>query len=82
MIRREVLIEEDVVLERCIVMDHCVIRCGARLRNTIVDRYNTIAAGTRIGYEPAADRARYHLTEGGVAVIPIAPVRPEANLYE
>ena len=82
MIRREVLIEDDVVLDRCIVMDHCVVRRGARLRNTIVDRYNTIPAGTRIGYESGADRERYYVSEGGVAVIPIAPVRPEANLYE
>ena len=81
-IRREVLIEDDVVLDRCIVMDHCVVRRGVRLRNTIVDRYNTIPAGTRIGYESGADRERYYVSEGGVAVIPIAPVRPEANLYE
>ena len=58
-IRREVLIEDDVVLDRCVVMDHCVIRRGARLRNTIVDRYNTIASGVRIGYEPEADRTHY-----------------------
>ena len=81
-IRREVLIEDDVVLDRCIVMDYCAIRRGTRLRNTIVDRYNTLAPGTRIGYEPAADRARYHVTEGGVVVVPMAPVRPDANLYE
>jgi glucose-1-phosphate adenylyltransferase len=81
-IRREVLIEDDVVLDRCIVMDYCAIRRGSRLRNTIVDRYNTLAPGTRIGYEPAADWARYHVTEGGVVVVPMAPVRPDANLYE
>ncbi len=81
-IRREVLIEDDVVLERCVVMDHCVIRRGARLRNTIVDRYNTIAPGTRIGYEPDADAQRYHVTEGGVVVVPMAPVRQDTNLYE
>jgi glucose-1-phosphate adenylyltransferase len=81
-VRREVLIEDDVQLERCVIMDHCVIRRGARLRNAIVDRYNTIAPGTRIGYEPAADRRRYHVTGGGVTVVPMAPVRPDANLYE
>ena len=81
-IRREVLIEDDVVLDRCVVMDYCVIRRGARLRNAIVDRYNTIASGVRIGYEPEADRARYHVTEGGVAVVPMGAVRPDAKLYE
>jgi glucose-1-phosphate adenylyltransferase len=81
-VRREVLIEDDVVLDRCVVMDHCVIRRGARLRNTIVDRYNTIPAGARIGYESDEDRRRYHVSEGGVAVVPMAPVRPDAHLYE
>jgi glucose-1-phosphate adenylyltransferase len=81
-IRREVLVEDDVVLERCIVMDHCAIRRGARLRNTIVDRYNTIGPGARIGYESQADRGRYHVTENGVVVVPMAPVRPDANRYE
>ena len=81
-IRREVLIEDDVVLDRCVVMDHCVVRRGARLRNAIVDRYNTIAAGVRIGYEPDADRARYHVTEAGVTVVPMGAVRADAKLYE
>jgi glucose-1-phosphate adenylyltransferase len=81
-IRREVLIEEDVVLEQCVIMDYCAIRRGARLRRAIVDRYNTIGPGERIGFEPDADRARCHLTPEGVAVVPMAPVRPNANLYE
>ncbi len=81
-IRREVLIEEDVVLDRSIVMDYCVIRRGARLRNTIVDRYNAIAPGMRIGYEPDNDQARYHVTDAGVVVVPMGPVRPDAKLYE
>ena len=81
-IRREVLIEEDVVLEDCVIMDHCEIRRGARLRRTIVDRYNTIGPGERIGYEPEDDRARYAVTESGIVVVPMAPVRPNANLYE
>jgi glucose-1-phosphate adenylyltransferase len=81
-VRREVVIEDDVVLERCVVMDHCVIRRGARLRNTIVDRYNTIAPGARIGYEADADAKRYHVSEGGVVVVPMAPVRQDTHLYE
>jgi glucose-1-phosphate adenylyltransferase len=63
-------------------MDHCVIRRGARLRNTIVDRYNTIAPGARIGYEADADAKRYHVSEGGVVVVPMAPVRQDTHLYE
>lgn len=69
-IRREVIIEEGVGLEDCIIMDYTIIRKGARLRRVIVDRYNTIAAGTQIGYDPDADRARYHVSESGLVVVP------------
>ncbi|ARU31295.1 glucose-1-phosphate adenylyltransferase [Sulfuriferula sp. AH1] len=69
-VRREVIIEEDVELEDCIIMDYTIIRKGARLRRVIVDRFNTIPAGTQIGYDLEADRARYHISEAGVVVVP------------
>ncbi|HSD52919.1 MAG TPA: sugar phosphate nucleotidyltransferase, partial [Burkholderiales bacterium] len=81
-IRREVVIEEDVVLEDCVIMDHCSILRGARLRRTIVDRYNCIDAAARIGFDPEADRARYHVTDAGVVVVPMGPIHAHANLYE
>lgn len=69
-IRREAVIEEDVVLEDCIVMDYVRIGRGARLRNVIVDRHNIIERGDRIGYDADNDRRRFHVSEGGVTVIP------------
>jgi len=69
-IRREVMIEEDVELEDCIIMDYTIIRKGARLRRVIVDRHNIIAADTQIGYDRDADRARYHVSESGLVVVP------------
>ncbi|MBI3140299.1 MAG: glucose-1-phosphate adenylyltransferase [Rhodocyclales bacterium] len=69
-IRREVLIERDVEIEDSIVMDFAIIRRGVRLRRVIVDRYNEIAAGGRIGFDPDADRQRYPVTGSGVTVIP------------
>ena len=81
-IRREVMIAEDVVLEDCVIMDHCSIARGARLRRTIVDRYNCIGPGTRIGFDREADRARYHVTDSGVVVVPMGQVPAHANLYE
>jgi glucose-1-phosphate adenylyltransferase len=47
-----------------------VIGAGAQLRNTIVDQDNVIPAGERIGHDLAADRARFHVSEGGIVVIP------------
>lgn len=69
-IRREVMIEEDVHIENCIIMDHVVIRRGARLRRAIIDRFNEVPAGARIGYDVVADRqAGFHVTESGIAVM-------------
>jgi glucose-1-phosphate adenylyltransferase len=63
-------------------MDYCVIRRGARVRRAIVDRYNVIGPGERLGYDRDADRARHHVTESGVVVVPMAEVRPDTNIYE
>lgn len=69
-IHREVIIEEDAELVDCIIMDYVLIRRGARLRRVIVDRYNTIDAGAVIGWDQESDRAQYHVTPGGITVIP------------
>lgn len=69
-IRREAVIEEDVVLEDCIIMDYVRIGCGAQLRRVIVDRHNLIEAGDRIGFDEEADRQRFHVSPGGVTVLP------------
>jgi len=81
-IRREVTIEEDVVVEDCVIMDYCVIRRGARLRRAIVDRYNVVEAGARIGHDLEADRLRYTVTESGIVVLPIAPITKRAERYD
>jgi len=81
-VRREVLLEEDVIVEDSIVMDYCVLQRGARVRRAIIDRYNIIGPGERIGYDADADRARYTVTDSGIVVVPIAPVRGDTNLYE
>ncbi|MER2545200.1 MAG: glucose-1-phosphate adenylyltransferase [Candidatus Accumulibacter phosphatis] len=69
-VRREVFMEEDVELDECIIMDYAVLRKGARLRRTIVDRYNTIEAGDRLGYDADADRRRFTVTDSGIVVVP------------
>jgi len=81
-VRREVMIEDDVELDDCIIMDYCVIRRGARLRRVIVDRYNEIAAGERIGFDAVADRKRFTVSPGGIVVLPLAPARSAASVYQ
>ncbi len=73
-IRREAVIEADVVLENCVVMDYVRVCRGAHLRNVIVDRHNIIEAGDRIGLDAVKDRQRFHVSEGGVTVIPMGRV--------
>jgi glucose-1-phosphate adenylyltransferase len=73
-VRREVVIEPDVVLEDCVIMDYVRVERGARLRRVIVDRYNTIPAGSVIGHDRAEDSARYAVSESGVVVVPMGKV--------
>ncbi|MBK8120942.1 MAG: glucose-1-phosphate adenylyltransferase [Sulfuritalea sp.] len=80
-LRREVVVEEDVEIEDCFIMDYCVIRRGARLKNVIVDSYNIIDANSRIGFDAAADAARYTVSEGGVVVVPKGPDLPDVVRY-
>jgi glucose-1-phosphate adenylyltransferase len=69
-VRHEVLLERDVELDECIIMDSVHIRRGARLRRVIVDRYNSIAAKTSIGFDPERDRRHYHVSDSGIVVVP------------
>ncbi len=76
-IRREVLLDEDVELEDCIVMDYVHIGRGSRLKRVIVDRFNSIESGATIGYDRDRDRARYHVTESGIVVVPRGKLGPD-----
>lgn len=71
-LRRDVAIEDDVVVEDSIIMDHTILRKGCRLRRVIVDKFNTLAEGERIGFDPDADRLHCacHRDPSGIAVIP------------
>ncbi len=80
-LRREIIVEEDVEIDDCVIMDYTVIRRGSRLKRVIIDRYNEIAANSRIGFDVAADRARFHVTEGGVVVVPKGPEVPDVTRY-
>ena len=80
-IRAETVIGRDVVIEDSIVLDSCTIGDGARIRRAIIDRHNTIAAGERIGYERDQDAARYAVTESGITVVPLAPLKQRRHRF-
>ena len=74
-LRREVLVEPGAQIEDCIIMDYVRIGRGAKLRRVIVDRHNVIPPGAEIGFDLARDREKYHVTEGGLVVLPLGDVR-------
>jgi glucose-1-phosphate adenylyltransferase len=65
-------------VEESIVFNHVNIGRRCRIRRAIIDRHVTLPEGTKIGYDREADRARYHVSEGGVVVV----VRPESMIEE
>lgn len=81
-IRREVSIGDGAVVEDSIIMDYCVIAEGAHIRRAIIDRHNIIGANDRIGFDRAADAARFHVTESGLVVVPMAEIMSRADAYE
>lgn len=74
-LRREVMVEPGAQIEDCIIMDYVRIGRGAKLRHVIVDRHNVIPPGAEIGFDPERDREKYHVTEGGLVVVPLGDVR-------
>ncbi len=57
-------VRESILLENVEIGRNC------RIRKAIIDKDVYVPAGTTIGYDPAADRERFHVSEGGVVVIP------------
>lgn len=57
-------------VEDCIIFENVNIGRHCRIRRAIIDKHVDIPAGTVIGYDPEADRRRFHVTETGIVVIP------------
>lgn len=66
-------------IEECIIMDHVVLKKGSRLRRAIVDKFNVVPEGDRIGFGPDQDRTSCpcHRDPHGVTVVPKAERAPE-----
>lgn len=65
-----VRVMDRAIVDSSILCDGVLVGEGSHLRNCIVDKDVQIPANTRIGFEPAADRERFTLSEKGVVVIP------------
>jgi len=71
-LHRGVVIEEGAELNECIVMDSARIKRGARLHRVIVGAHNTIEPNVRVGYYHEKDAKQFHISEGGIVIIPDA----------
>jgi glucose-1-phosphate adenylyltransferase len=69
-IGRGVRIERGAQLEECIILDDVQIGSHARLRRVIADRRSMVPPHSRIGYDPAYDRARFQYATSGLVVLP------------
>jgi len=72
---RGVRVMRGAVVEESIIMDRTVVSEETVLRRTIVDRFNVVPPGTRIGEDAEADRLRYHVDPSGLVVLPRGQTR-------
>jgi len=76
---RNVFLDAGSDVHDSIVLDNAYIGPGARVRRAIIDKNVHVEAGAAIGYDLEADRQRYHVSEGGVVVVPKAEDTPESR---
>jgi glucose-1-phosphate adenylyltransferase len=57
-------VEHSILFENVNIGRHC------RIRRAIIDKHVEIPAHTTIGYDPEADKKRFHVTESGIVIIP------------
>lgn len=65
----EVFIEAGALIEDSVIMDQTVIGSGAVVRRAILDKGVHVEPGARLGVDPARDRQRHTISEGGVVVV-------------
>ncbi len=57
-------------VQESILFDGVDVGRHARIRRAIIDKGVVVPAGMTIGYEPAEDRRRFTVSEGGIVVVP------------
>ena len=66
---RGVRVHSYATVEGCVLFDNCDIGRGAQVRRAILQKNVQVPPGTKIGFDPEADRRRYHVTESGIVVV-------------
>jgi len=64
-----VRVAEAASVEDSVLLPHASVGAGALLRRAVIDKYCEVPPGMTIGVDPAADRERFHVTDGGVTLV-------------
>jgi glucose-1-phosphate adenylyltransferase len=64
-----VRVDERSEIYRSVILPNVKIGAGCKITKAILDEGCEVPDGTQIGVDVAADRARFHVTEGGVALV-------------
>ncbi len=64
-----VRVDERSEIYRSVIMPNVKIGSGCRIHKAILDEGCDVPDGMQIGIDAAADRARFHVTEGGIALV-------------
>lgn len=73
---RNCVINPGAVVEGCIIGQSVEVGENCRLRNVIIDAYNTIPPGTSIGFDHESDAQNYHLDEeSGIVVVSMPKIQ-------
>jgi len=65
-----VSVADEAVVEDSILFDGVEVGAGAVLRRCIIDKEVRVPPGQKVGGNPAADSARFTVSENGVTVVP------------
>lgn len=66
---RSVKIDDGCLIEDSIIMDFTHIKKSCSIKRVVIDRFNTIPAGTKIGYDSQKDSKKYHLDSSGIVIV-------------
>ncbi|NNE95594.1 MAG: glucose-1-phosphate adenylyltransferase [Acidimicrobiales bacterium] len=65
-----VRVERDATIEGTVIFDDVTIGARSQIRRAIIDKNVVVPPGTRIGFNPEEDRARFTVSDGGVVAVP------------
>lgn len=66
----KVYVDDEALVEDAILFSNVRVGSGGHLRRCIVDKHVEIPAGETIGFDAARDRERFHVSPGGIVVVP------------